>query len=256
MCSNAKAAAAAPWRFACSCGACSFEVTGAPIGFVYCHCSDCRGHHEAILAQKCKAEGRGLPTQDEVRAAVPAVSHIAHWCDVGLEVTKGLEDNGDGGAALAWRYQDPKAAHNKRFYCQRCATPLFYHAQEASICGVNWATGVDPELIPASLKQKGWKEWCLVEPDALIDAVNSKRVLFRRRRPMHMLLHERRDDLPFEAIEKASKKSVVAGRWNVWLTKATWAYSWFATKAILGFVKGRGKPFNVRQARGDERRPG
>ena len=226
MCTNTA------WRFACSCGACSFEVRGPPIGFVYCHCSDCRGHVETILAQK----GSRPLTQDEVRAAVPAVSHIAHWCDAGLEVTKGLEEDTDGGgAALAWRYQDPKAAHNKRYYCQRCATPLFYHAQEASICGVNWVTAVWPELIPADLKQRDWKEWCLVEPEALIAASPVS--------PMHMLLHERRDDLPLETIVKESKKSVVTGRWNVWLTQATWAYSWYATKAILGFVKGRGKPY-------------
>ena len=235
------------WKFSCACSACQFECRGAPIGFVYCHCTDCRGHHEAIL----RAKNQNL-TKDEIYSQVPPLAHIAHWSDAGVTVTKGFGNNANNQncPSLVSRVHNPNASHkNIRYYCKECSTPLFYHAgKSAKIVGVNWVRCVEPELIGKERldntknAKSNWKKWILHEPPLLIKAMNTTWTIWKKR-PMHMMLDTIRDDLDIETVKKEAKEAIVTNNWNIWTGELTWTYLNYTIAAMCGFVKGRENGF-------------
>jgi hypothetical protein len=116
----------------CLCGAVRYELTGTPIGMYHCHCSQCRHANGASFATNVIASAEDL------------------------KIVAGKD-------VLAAYESSPS---KQRFFCSRCGSPIYSHAQAtAAIVSVRAGTldddpGFRPNAHIHAASRAPWTEIC------------------------------------------------------------------------------------------------
>ena len=116
----------------CLCGAVRYELSGTPIGMYHCHCSQCRHANGASFATNV------IASADDLKIVA------------GKDALTGYESS----------------PNKRRFFCSRCGSPIYSHAQAtAAIVSVRAGTldgdpGYRPNAHIHAASRAPWTEIC------------------------------------------------------------------------------------------------